>query len=222
MSALARIASVAVVAAAAASASAQELNLAATSAARPNVVVLRSGIEHALVGELGYRRVLTWGDRQLLVGADVALPWARADLRDHRVRAMVGAPFGGRHWKLAGWLAPTLRGTGNAASDMTALGVDARVTGGYYARRWFTAAEGGVDWNATTHVALREAYRTRVHSGAKDGWYRNPGGTTYAGLQAGLSFSSFDVVLRTGLARTTALDAQTIPVYATAGVNVAW
>jgi hypothetical protein len=73
-----------------------------------------------------------------------------------------------------------------------------------------------------THVAVRDAYRTRVYSGAKDGWYGNPGGTTYAGLQAGLSSSSFDVVLRSGLARTTALDEQTVPFYLTAGVNVAW
>jgi hypothetical protein len=222
MSRLARIASVALAAVAAAGASAQELNLATTSTARPNVVMLRTGMEHAFVGEVGYRRVLAWGDQQLFVGADVALPWAEPDLGDYRVRATVGAPLGRHHWKIAGWLSPTLRGAGNVASDMTALGVDVRLTGGYYARRWFTAAEVGADWNVATHVAVRDAYRTRVYSGAKDGWYGNPGGTTYAGLQAGLSSSSFDVVLRSGLARTTALDEQTVPFYLTAGVNVAW
>jgi hypothetical protein len=222
MSRLARTASVALAVVAAASASAQELNLAATSTARPNIVVLRTGMEHAFVGEVGYRRVLAWGDQQLFVGGDVALPWAEPDVADYRVRATVGAPLGRRRWKLAGWLSPTLRGARNVASDMTALGVDVRLTGGYYARRWFTAAEAGADWNAATYVAVRDAYRTRVYSGAKDGWYRHPGGTTYAGLQAGLSLSSSDVVLRGGLARTTALDEQSVPFYVTAGVNVAW
>jgi hypothetical protein len=222
MSRLARIVPLALAVAAAASASAQELNLARTSTARPNVVALRTGMEHAFVGELGYRRVLAWGNQQLFVGGDVAVPWAEPDLRDYRVRATVGAPIGGRHWKLSGWISPTLRGTGNVATDMTALGVDLRLAGGYYARRWFAAAEVGADWNAATRVALRDAYRTRVYSGAKYGWNRTPGGTTYAGLQAGLSFSSYDVVLRTGLSRTTALDAQTVPFYLTTGLNKAW
>jgi hypothetical protein len=60
-----------------------------------------------------------------------------------------------------------------------------------------------------------------VYAGAQDGWYGLPGGTTYAGLQGGLSFSSFDVVLRLGQPRTTELAPQTVPFYATLGVNVA-
>ena len=92
--------------------------------------------------------------------------------------------------------------------------------GGYYARGWFVAAEAGLDWVGATHIAVSEAYRTRVYPGAKDGWYGLTGGTAYAGLQAGLSFSSLDVVLRAGLPRTTALEAQTVPAYLTLGVNV--
>ena len=86
---------------------------------------------------------------------------------------------------------------------------------------WFVAGELGVDWVAATHVTLQRCLPEPGYPGAKDGWYRVPGGTTYAGLQAGLSFSSFDVVLRAGLPRTTALEPQTVPVYLTLGVNVA-
>ena len=60
-----------------------------------------------------------------------------------------------------------------------------------------------------------------MYSGAKDGWYRNPGGTAYAGLLGGVSFSTLDVVVRAGHPRTTALEAQTVPFYVTLGVNVA-
>ncbi len=218
---LAMVASAAVALAAATRASAQELNLAATSADRPSIVEVRTGLDHALVGEVGYRHVLAWGDGQLIVGGDVAMPWANADLRDYRVRATVGLPFGGQHWKLAGWLSPTLRGTENAASDMTALGVDLRLTGGYYARGWFVAGEVGLDWIAATHIALSDAYRNQAYAGAKDGWYGAPGGTAYVGLQAGVSFSSLDVIVRAGLPRTTALEEQTVPLSLTVGVNVA-
>jgi hypothetical protein len=202
-------------------ASAQELNLAATSTARPSIVQARSGMDHAFLGEVGYRHVLAWGDQQFFVGGDVAMPWAKVDLRDYRLRATGGLPFGGQRWKLAGWLSPTVRGTENAASEMTSLGVDLRLTGGYYAPRWFIAGEVGLDWIAATHITFSDAYRTSVYSGARDGWYRTPGGTFYTGFHAGVSFSSFDVIVRAGHPRTTALEPQTVPFYLTLGVNVA-
>jgi hypothetical protein len=213
------VASLALALASGTAATAQELNLAATSTERPSILALRTGLDHALVGEIGYLRVLAVGDRQLFVGGAAAMPWAEPDLADHRIQATVGMPFGGKRWKLAGWLSPTLHGTENAASDMAAVGVDGRLTGGYYARRWFTAAEAGYDWIAATHITFSDAYRSRAYSGARDGWYRTPGGTAYAGLQGGVSFSSFDVVLRAGLPRSADLGPQTVPLYVTLGVN---
>ncbi len=213
--------SVALTLAAATNARAQELNLATTSTARPSIAEVRTGVDHAFLGEVGYRHVLGWGDQQLFVGGDVSLPWAKVDLSDYRVRVTVGLPYGGQHWKLAGWLSPTLRGTVNAVGEMTAVGADLRLAGGYYARGWFVAAEAGFDWVAATKVTFSDAYRSRVYSGARDGWYRTPGGTAYAGLHGGVSFSSFDLVLRAGNARTTALEQQTMPFYLTVGVNVA-
>ncbi len=220
MKRLVMTASIALALAATTGASAQELNLATTSVARPDIVELRGGVDHAFLGELGYRRVLAVQDRQIFLGADVAMPWAKVDAGDYRVRATIGAPLGTEHWKLAGWLSPTARGTHNVASDMVALGLDVRLTGGYYARRWFLAGEAGLDWVAATHVTFSNAYRTQVYSGAKDGWYRLTGGTAYAGFQTGLSFSSFDLVLRAGHPRSDVLEQQSVPFYVTAGVNV--
>lgn len=76
-------------------------------------------------------------------------------------------------------------------------------------------------WIAATHITFSDAYRTTAYPGARDGWYRTPGGTIYTGLHAGVSFSSFDVIVRAGHPRTTALDQQTVPLYLTMGVNVA-
>jgi hypothetical protein len=203
------------------SGSAQELNLAAMSQARPGVVEARIGLDHAFLGEIGYRRLLDWQDQRLVVGGDVAIPWAKPDLRDHRIRATAGLPLGTEHWKLAGWLSPTLRGTQVAASRMTALGADIRLTGGYYAPRWFLASEVGLDWVAATHVTFSDTYRAQVYAGARDGWYRLPGGTAYTGIQTGVTIASVDVVVRAGHPRTMALAMQTVPFYLTLGVNVA-
>lgn len=221
MSRLARTVSLALGLAAATRAPAQELNLATTSPARPSIVGVRTGMEHAFVAEVGYRRVIALGERQLLAGADVATPWAGVDLRDYRLRATVGVPIGGARWKAAAWISPTLRGTENAASDMTAVGADLRLTGGWYARRWFVAGEAGLDWVAATRITFSDAYRRLAYSGARDGWYRTPGGTAYGGLHGGVSFSSFDVIVRAGHPRTTALALQTVPFYLTVGLNVA-
>jgi hypothetical protein len=221
MNRLSMAASVAMALAAATTASAQEMNLANTSPARPSIVGVRAGVDHAFLGEIGYRHVLSWGGQQLFVGGDAALPWARPDLDDYRLRLTAGLPLGGEHWKVAGWLSPTVRGTKNAVSRMTGVGADLRFTGGYYSRRWFLAGELGLDWVGATRVDFSQAYRSRVYSGAKDGWYRNPGGTAYAGLQGGVSFSALDVVVRAGHPRTTALEMQTVPFYVTLGVNVA-
>ena len=218
---LALRASIALALAAATGARAQELNLAATSAARPSIVEVRTGMEHAFLGEVGYRHVFAFGDQQLFVGGDVALPWAKVDLSDYRVRATLGLPHGGQHWKLAGWLSPTLRGAVNAASQMTAVGADLRLAGGYHASGWFIAGEAGLDWIAATHITFADAHRSRASSGAEDGWTRTPGGAAYTGLRGGVSFPSLDVIVRAGLSRTTGLEQQSVPFYLTMGANVA-
>ena len=202
-------------------ASAEALNYATASAERPNVVLARTGLDHAFVIALGYRRVLEWRGHQILLGGDVGLPWAGMDFGDYRVRASVGATLlggRGRGWKLIGSLSPTLRATENSAGSDLALGADVRLTGGYYSR-WWCAGELGVDWAATTHVENSGAYRD-VYADAKDGWYANTGGTIYAGLNTGVSIKSVDLMLRAGVPRSMTLDAQTIPFFALVGVNV--
>ena len=202
-------------------ASAEALNYATASAERPNVVLARTGLDHAFVIDLGYRRVLEWGGHQILVGGDFGLPWAGMDFGDYRVRASVAATLlggSGRGWKLIGSLSPTLRATENPAGSDLALGADVRLTGGYYSR-WWCAGELGVDWAATTHIENSRAYHD-VYADAKDGWYANPGGTIYAGLNTGVSIKSVDLMLRAGVPRSTTLEAQTIPFFALVGVNV--
>ncbi len=206
----------------AAPAAAEEINLATATAERPNLVLARTGVDHALVLDLGYRRVVDWGGRTLLLGGDLAVPWDRPDLGDFRARAVVAATLlgdGGRGWKLVGSLAPTWRATDNAAAVEHALGVDVRLTAGYYGR-WWCAGELGLDWAATTHVSSSAAYRA-VYASARDGWYGNPGGTLYAGANGGVSLGAVDVVLRVGVPRTVSLGAQNLPFFALVGANVA-
>ncbi|MDX2089442.1 MAG: hypothetical protein SFX73_16435 [Kofleriaceae bacterium] len=206
----------------ASTAHADELNLANTTPARPHIVSVRTGLDHAFVAEVGYDHVFGLCDRVVIAGLDIAVPWAGLDVSDFQVGLGATMPLLERGaWKLLGRLGPTLRGTDTAAAQMTSLGLDARISGGYFRTRGFAAAELGVDWAATTHISHADAYREQVYPDAQDGWYRATGGTLRAGLYGGVSFGNVDAVLRVG--RPFAIDfaEQTIPFYVTLGANVA-
>lgn len=209
-------------AASAGAASAQELNLATTSTDHPHIVHVGTGLDHAFTAELGYDHVLSVSDRLLIAGVELATPWAEPDLGDVQLRIGATMPLLERGpWKLSASFAPTVRSADSAAARMISLGADLRLAAGYFARRGFVAAEAGVDWAAATHIRSSDEYRMRIYPDADDGWYRATGGTIRAGLQGGVSFSSFDVVMRVGRPFAIDLGTQTIPFYAMVGVNVA-
>jgi hypothetical protein len=156
----------------------------------------------------------------MLLGADMTLPWAGLDAGDWRLRVNALVPIvGGDRWKLAGTFAPTVRETTNDVARMTGVGVDAGLVGGWYAPRWFAALEAGADWAIATYVANSDRYRQIVYAGARDGWYRMPGGNFRLGLQAGLSFSRFDVALRAGRLLGLEGNGPSLPYYGTLAVT---
>src|SRR5262249_15568992 len=129
-------------------ASAQELNLTNASADRPNIIELRTGFDHALVWELGYVRVIDLSGHRLFLSGELELPTASADFGDYPLRLGASTILLGEHarrWRLAGALSPTLRATSNALANMTSVGVDVRLTGGWYSEGGFVAAEAGLD-----------------------------------------------------------------------------
>jgi hypothetical protein len=203
---------------------AQEVNLATLDEAEANHAFVRTGAEHGFVAGVGYGRGVELLGRTLLLSGELTAPWAGLDASDYRLRAGVLVPvvsFGG--WKAAASLAPTLRSTKNELARMTGIGADGALTGGYYARRWFAAAELGADWEATTHVAHSDAYRTHAYANARDGWYSGPDdGNFRYGLQAGASIGRHDLVLRAGQLRTARGSKPLLPFYGTLAFNTRW
>lgn len=189
----------------------------------PNRVQVSTGAEYGFVAGVGYSRILPFLDRRVVLSGEATLPWASLDLADYRVRAGALVPIvGSTRWKLAGALAPTLRGTRNQVSDMTDLGVDASLVGGFYTPRWFVALESGVDLALTTHVRPSDAYRMNVHAGAQDGWFANPGANLRGGLQAGVTLARYDLILRAGQVRDAGGAAPLLPFYGTLTVDARW
>jgi hypothetical protein len=188
-----------------------------------DVAMLTTGAEHGLMLGMGYARGLSVADRPIVVGGDLTLGWAEVDIDDFRLRAGALAPIVGEgRWKLLGGLTAAIRGTKNEIARMIDLGTDVAILGGRYAPRGFFAAELGFDWAMATHVGHRELYRTKVHAGARDGWYRNAGGMLRAGLQGGLSLGRLDVILRAGRFADTSGTPPLFPFYATLSLNTRW
>jgi hypothetical protein len=214
------IAAVAVLLLVALRAHAQEVNLANLDAESANHVHVRTGAEYGLVAGAGYSRAVPLADRTVLFGADLTMPWAVMDASDWRLRLSALVPIAGAgRWKLATSIAPTLRATSNDAGRLTGAGMDVGALAGYYAPRWFAAGELGFDWEIATYVEHSDLYRRTVFAGARDGWYGAPGGNLRLGLQAGLSFSRFDLVLRAGRLRDIRGQGPALPLYATLAVD---
>jgi hypothetical protein len=202
---------------------AQEINFGALNEAQPNRVQLRAGAEYGLVLGLGYARSVPFFDRMLVLQGDVTLPSAEMDVNDYRLRAGFMLPIvGPDRWKLNGGMAGSVRGTENDIARMTSIGLDFALVGGYYAPHWFAAGELGFDWALTTHVDNSAAYRSTVYADAKDGWYASPGGNLRAGLQGGVSFGRYDVILRAGMLRDVAGEEPMLPFYGTLGFAMRW
>ena len=197
------------------------MNLARLGDGSLNRISVRTGEEYGLVAGIGYARAVPLFDRTVLLGADLNLPWASLDTGDWRVRATALVPVvGSDRWKLAATLAPELRASSNEAAQMTGVGVDIGAVGGYYAPGWFLAGETGFDWEIATHVAHSESYRRVMYADARDGWYRSPGGNLRLGLQAGLSFSRYDLVLRAGKLRDLKGEGPMLPLYGTLALDM--
>jgi hypothetical protein len=87
---------------------------------------------------------------------------------------------------------------------------------------WFFAAQFGLDKAVITHVTHSDWYRTYSYPEAKDGWYRDPGGTFHYGLSAGFTVGRAELLARYGMLRTEEFNELTPPMHASIGLGLAF
>lgn len=109
----------------------------------------------------------------------------------------------------------------NPLARLLNFGSDMSATVGYYKHKWFAAGEFGFDKAIITHFKNSEEAKQNFPD-IKDGWYEPAtGGNFYYGVQAGYSFSRYDVYVKAG--NVIEQDFKTkplLPFYAQAGWNV--
>ena len=187
-----------------------------------NVTTVTTGVEHGLVVGAGYEHVASIAGRPIVIGGDFSVSAAGMDPSDSRVRigALVPIVRGGA-WQWIGGFAAVTTSTDNDVARMIDVGADFAMLGGYYAPRWFAAAELRFDWAIATHIAQSDAYKMQ-YSGARDGWYGNAGGLIRGGLQTGVSFGGNDLTLCGGMMRDDAGNPPMLPFYATLAYDRRW
>jgi hypothetical protein len=203
-------------------AQATRADLLTTSPDAANAVELRAAADDAFVAEVAYARAIH-ASIPLVVDAQLDVPWAELDARDWRLRIGVTAPIAisGR-WHVIPRLAPTLRASANDMASLLGVGVDVATLAGYFAPRWFIAAEVGFDADLASRVAPTSDYRMYVNDEAPTGWYSTLGGELRYGATFGTTFGANDLGLRAGMLLQSDGTPPTLPFYAVLSYARRW
>lgn len=179
------------------------------------------GLDPALVGTVGYGRVVrVFGHRFEFTG-DIALAAAHVDTRDFRARLGAHTSIvrvGSVH--LTGSATFITRGTENSVYRALNFGSDFTGTVGYYRHRWFAAGEFGFDKDIITHITHSDWYRDNYYPGARDGWYLDAGGVFHYGANAGVAIGRVELSARFGWRKTENWKDLPSPVYGSLGLGV--
>jgi hypothetical protein len=189
----------------------------------PNRIYATFGLDPAFFPTVGYGRVASLFGHRLQLAGDVGIVAAEMDTRDFRARLHVLTSI--VRWRslhLTGSTALIARGTDNSIYCGYNFGTDLTGALGVYRSGWFFAAEFGLDKAVITHVTHSDWYRTYFYPEAKDGWYRDPGGTFHYGLSAGFTVGRAELLARYGMLRTEEFNELTPPMYASIGLGLAF
>jgi hypothetical protein len=189
----------------------------------PNRVYATFGLDPAFFPAVGYARVVSIFGRRVQVGIDGGVVAAKMDTRDFRGRLhLTTSIVSWRSLHFTGSTALIGRGTDNSIYRGYNVGTDVTGALGVYRSGWFFAAEFGIDKSGATHIEHSDWYRTYFYPDARDGWYRNPGGTIHYGLSAGMTVGRTELLARFGQLRTEEFNELMPPMYVSLGVGVAF
>lgn len=189
----------------------------------PNRIYATFGLDPAFIPAVGYGRVVSVFGHAIQLAGDVGIVAAEMDTRDFRARLhLLTSIVRWRSLHLTGSTALVARGTDNSIYRGYNFGTDFTGALGIHRKKWFVAAEFGIDRASATHIEHSEWYRTYFYPEAQDGWYRDPGGTIHYGLSAGLTVGNAELLLRYGQLRTEEFNELTPPMYASIGLGFAY
>lgn len=188
---------------------------------RPNVAGVSAGLDGTsmTLSIVGGRAIRRWRRRAVMVSGAFDLPMAQPDFGDWRLRA--GVRLDAFRWKglaIPVRLDGSVRMLSNRSVRMVGLGTELSAAPGWYAKRWFAAAEVAWDQSWTTRLDHTDAYRDVVYEDVQDGWLRLGGFTMrYGARVGGLVLPSLELWVRAGYEQHGRFDTVAPPLYAVVG-----
>lgn len=202
--------------------SGQQINWGSLHPQDKHIINASLGAEYGVVYGLAYGYQIKNNVFPMIAGLEVSVPSGEHLLDDFKTK------IGGRirlvevgHIGLSTSLYGVFRRTENEFVRLLNFGSDFSGAIGYYRSKWFVSGEFGFDKAIVTEYKHKEAYLDQF-PGVVDGWYEpTTGGNFYYGLEAGYSFSSWDLFVKAGqLVTQTWKTSPLLPYYGKVGVTV--
>ncbi|MGC1241068.1 MAG: hypothetical protein WA874_05755 [Chryseosolibacter sp.] len=198
---------------------AQTVNWRSLQEEQKHIVNLNAGWDYASTFGIGYGYKLNT-KIPLIIGTEFSLPAGEDLLDDFKTKAGIQAEvFRSDNFAVSVKIQGIYRRYQSDFVTMGNFGSEFSAALGYYKTRWYAATELGFDKSIVTkvrHSALMQEYYPEI----RDGWYIPSGGNFFYGLQAGYSFPSYDIYLKTGKIITEDFKTKpSIPFYFNIGVN---
>lgn len=177
---------------------AQAVNWAALKKEDRNIINLNAALDYGTTFGAGYSYKLNT-KFPILLNAEYSFP-AGKDITDD-FKTKIGGQIRFVHANniiVSAKLQGVFRRYSNTLVRLLNFGSDMGATIGYYKHKWFAAGELGFDKAIITNFKNSELAKLNF-PGIKDGWYEPAtGGNFYYGMQAGYSFSKYDLYVKAG------------------------
>lgn len=192
---------------------------------RNDSISTRAGFDDSLVTwTLGYTRAIPLPrvGRVWMIGGELSVPMAGPDFGDVRVQASARIDA---LW-LSGFELPLEFGgrmirTRNDLFTGVGLGTLLAAYPGWYALRWFVAAELRWDQTWATRLTHSAVYREEIYPDVRDGWYGAPAWSMRYGLRVGgLIRTRVELMARGGYQHVGGINAVIPPVYVDLTIGV--
>jgi len=159
------------------------------------------GLDPAVITTIGYAQGfgVDFIKRDIMVSAELAMPVAKMDLRDYRLKIGVQTSIiNYKGWDFSIPVHLILRGTKNWMHSATSFGADFTALFGYYGKWWFVNLEFGYDLAFITKMKATDRYKKYYYPDFKDGWYGSTSHFFTRGIRAGFRIRRTEITIRAG------------------------
>ncbi len=190
---------------------------------KKNIIQASFGLNIAAISSIDYSRVVELKQKLYLISASVVMPMGKELFDDYKLTLGISGNLSIKnHWQAPIHIGLLGSSSNNKMAKISTFGTYISLNPGYYSESWFLASEIVYDKFILSNIANSEYYKAAYFSGARDGWYKKPGGNYHVGIIGGKTIKSSELTLKAGIVTTEKLVPLLVPYYAQVGYKFAF